>query len=137
MSEANKAVVQRLYEGISSGNLAAWDALVDDAFVEHEDNGVPPTKEGVKVFFEMILAAFPDMKMVPQHMIAEGDLVSTLAACTGTHRGEFLGMPATNKTVTMAVFDLMRLRDGKVTEHWGVSDMASLMQQLGAIPEQS
>jgi steroid delta-isomerase-like uncharacterized protein len=134
VSEANKALVQRLYEGISSGNLGAWDSLVDDGFVEHEDNGVPPTKEGVKAFFEMVLAAFPDMKMVPQHMIAESDLVSTLAICSGTHRGEFMGIPPTNKTVSMTVFDLMRVQNGKVTEHWGVSDMASLMQQLGAGP---
>jgi steroid delta-isomerase-like uncharacterized protein len=134
MSEANKAVVMGMYEAINARNLAAMGALVDDSFVEHEDNGTAPTKAGVMAFFETVLAAFPDFKMVPQHMIAEGDLVGTFVTVTGTQRGEFIGIPATNKSASVGVADFMRVKDGKVTEHWGVTDMLSMMQQLGVAP---
>jgi steroid delta-isomerase-like uncharacterized protein len=134
MSEANKALVRRLYDEINARNLGVFDAVVDDSFVEHEDNGLPPTKDGVKTFFETVLAAFPDFKMTPQQVIAESDLVSVYLTATGTHRGEFLGIPATNKSVSVNVFDLMRVQNGKITEHWGITDNASLMQQLGVGP---
>ena len=134
MSEANKAVVKRLYEEINAGNLAAFDTLVDDSFVEHEDNGTPPTKAGVKAFFEIVLAAFPDFRMSPEHLVAESDLVSVFLTVTGTQRGEFMGIPATNKSVSVNVSDLMRVQNGKITEHWGITDMAALMQQLGVGP---
>jgi len=131
MSEANKAVVRRLYEEINAGNLGAMDTLVDDSFIEHEENGMPPTKAGVKAFFEMVRTAFPDFQLVPEQIIAESDFVAAFVTATGTHRGEFLGIPATNKSISVSVSDLMRVQNGKVTEHWGVTDNAKLMQQLG------
>jgi steroid delta-isomerase-like uncharacterized protein len=134
VSEANKALVRRLYEEINARNLNAFDTLVDDGFVDHEDNGSSPNKAGTKAFFEMVLAAFPDFKMTPEHLIAESDLVSVFLTATGTHRGEFLGIPATNKPVSVKVFDLMRVQNDKITEHWGITDNASLLQQLGVGP---
>lgn len=131
MSEENKAVVRGMYEAINARNLAAMADLVDDSFVEHESNGSDPSKAGVIAFFESVLGAFPDFKMVPQHLIAEGDLVGTFVTVTGTHQGEFMGIPATNKSASVGVADFMRVKDGKVTEHWGVTDMMSMMQQLG------
>jgi steroid delta-isomerase-like uncharacterized protein len=133
VSEENKALVARLYEEISKGNLDALDTALDDSVVEHEElpPGIPPGKEGVKVFFGVVLSAFPDLTMTPNFMIAEGDLVTAFTTATGTHRGEFMGIPATGKTVTINLADYMRFRNGKVVEHWGVMDMASMMQQLG------
>jgi len=120
MSEANKAVVRRLYEEISKGNLDAIDSVLDDGFIEHEElPGLSPNREGVKALFVMIRAAFPDLKMVPQQLIAEADLVSVLALMTGTQRGEFMGIPATNKRVSVNLSDWMRVQNGKLTEHWG------------------
>ena len=67
-------------------------------------------------------------------MIAEGDRVVVRQTWTGTQRGEFMGMPATGKSVSWGVIDIVRLADGKAAEHWGQMDAMGLMMQLGAIP---
>jgi predicted ester cyclase len=79
----------------------------------------------------MLLGAFPDLHMSTTHSISEGDLVAVFVTATGTHRGEFMGIPATGKAVSINMTDWMRVQNGKVTEHWGVMDMAGMMQQLG------
>jgi steroid delta-isomerase-like uncharacterized protein len=138
MSEENKALVRRFYDEVTAGDMSVVDELVADDLVEHEEfPGIPSNKEGVKLFFEMFRAAFPDMHMEAREMIAEGDLVSARFVFTGTHQGEFMGVPATGKRVEVEGFDLVRIRDGQATEHWGQMDAMALMQQLGAIPEQT
>jgi steroid delta-isomerase-like uncharacterized protein len=133
MSEENRAVLTRLYDAVNKHSLDGFDDLVDDSFVEHEElPGLPPGKEGVKAFFSMLFGVFPDMQMIPDLMVAEGDITAAFVTVTGTHGGDFLGMPATGKSVSVHISDWMRIQDGKVVEHWGVMDMASLMQQLGA-----
>jgi steroid delta-isomerase-like uncharacterized protein len=133
MSEVNKAVVQQLFDGVTSGNLDVFDKLLSDDFVEHEEMpGMPGGKEGVKSLFRMLRGSFPDLRMTASLIIAEGDLVSAFVTATGTHRGEFMGIPATGKSVSLNLTDWMRVQNGKVTEHWGVSDMGALMQQIGA-----
>jgi predicted ester cyclase len=79
----------------------------------------------------MVRTAFPDFQLVPEQIIAESDFVAAFVTAAGTHRGEFLGIPATNKSISVSVSDLMRVQNGKVTEHWGVTDNAKLLQQLG------
>jgi predicted ester cyclase len=69
-----------------------------------------------------------------KQMIGEGDLVATLKTFSGTHEGEFLGYPPTGARVTFEVFDLVRVKDGHVTEHWAVIDMDGLNRQLGPGP---
>jgi predicted ester cyclase len=66
--------------------------------------------------------------------VAAGDLVTTYKTYHGTHQGEFLGIPATGKTVRFYTVDVMRVVNGKITEHWGVATLLDLMQQLGVIP---
>jgi steroid delta-isomerase-like uncharacterized protein len=138
MSEENKALVRTFYERVSAGDMSVVDELVADDLVEHEEfPGIPSNKEGVKLFFEMFRAAFPDMNMEARETVAEGDLVSARFVFTGTHRGEFMGVPATGKRVEVEGFDLVRVRDGLATEHWGQMDAMALMQQLGAIPAEA
>jgi steroid delta-isomerase-like uncharacterized protein len=138
MSEENKALVRTFYERVSRGDLSVVDELVADDLVEHEEfPGIPSNKEGVKLFFEMFRAAFPEMRMEAREMVAEGDLVSARFVFTGTHQGEFMGVPATGKRVEVEGFDLVRVRDGRATEHWGQMDAMALMQQLGAIPAEA
>jgi steroid delta-isomerase-like uncharacterized protein len=133
MSEENKAILTRLYDEVNKHSLDGFDDLMDDGFVEHEDlPGLPPGKEGVKAFFGMLYSAFPDLQMVPNFITAEGDIAAAFVTVTGTQNGEFMGMPPSGKSATVHISDWMRIKDGKVTEHWGVMDMASLMQQLGA-----
>jgi len=86
----------------------------------------------------MQLAAFPDMQIDAQDVIASGDKVVVRARYTGTHRGEFMGMPATGKSVNVQLIDILRLdADGLVHEHWGVMDALAMMQQLGVVPAET
>jgi steroid delta-isomerase-like uncharacterized protein len=129
--------MRRLYELVSAGDIDAFGELLADDFVEHEETpGLEPTKEGVKQFFHMYRTAFPDLGIEPQDILASGDKVVARARATGTHKGEFLGMPASGKSVDVQLIDIIRFGDdGLAREHWGVFDALAMLQQLGAIPE--
>jgi steroid delta-isomerase-like uncharacterized protein len=124
------------YEAISAGDLAGFGDLVADDFVEHQGGpGLPPTKEGTLEFFRMLLAAFPDMRMDVEDMIASGDKVVARVTATATHQGEFMGVAGTGSRVEVQLIDIMRFDDaGLVCEHWGVADLLTLLQQIGAVP---
>ena len=124
------------YERISAGDIAGFGELVADDFVEHEGGpGLPPTKEGTLEFFRILLAAFPDMRMDVEDLIASEDKTVARVKVTATHQGEFMGVPPTDARVEIQLIDIMRFDDaGLVCEHWGVTDMLSLMQQLGVVP---
>ena len=136
MAEDNKATALKFVERINKGDLTVVDDLFDPSYVDHETiPGVPPTREGLKQLFGMYLKAFPDMKITVTHVVAEGDLVVIHHLSTGTNKGEFMGMPATGKTVKYNEMHLVRFANGKVVEHWGVEDSMAMMQQLGLLPE--
>lgn len=133
------AVLRRLYELVSAGDIEGFGELVAEDFVEHEETpGLEPTKEGVKQFFRMYKAAFPDLHMEAQDILVSGDKVVARSRATGTHQGEFMAMPATGRSFDVQLIDILRIGDdGLVHEHWGVLDALAMMQQLGAIPEPS
>jgi hypothetical protein len=82
-----------------------------------------------------MLAAFPDMRMDVQDSFASGDKAVARLRISGTHQGEFMGIPATGKPVSVNLIDITRFGDdGLAREHWGVADLLAMMQQLGAIP---
>ncbi len=130
------ATARRLYDLINARDIQGFGGLLADDFVEHEElPGLEPTKDGVQTFFRMQLAAFPDMRMDVQDIVADGDKVVARVRYTGTHQGEFQGMPATGKSVDAQLVDIFRFDDaGRVGEHWGVMDLMTMMQQLGAVP---
>jgi steroid delta-isomerase-like uncharacterized protein len=132
----HSVTMRRTYERISAGDVDGFGELVADDFVEHQGGpGFPPTKEGTLEFFRMLLAAFPDVRMDVEELIASGDKTVARVRVTATHQGEFMGVPPTGHRVEMALVDIMRFDDaGRVCEHWGVADMLSLMQQIGAVP---
>jgi len=130
------ASIRRLYDLINAGDIDGFGRQLADDFVEHEEiPGIPPTKDGVIQYFKMMLAAFPDMRMDVEDVIASGDKAVARVTVTGTNKGEFMGMPATGKSATVKLIDITRFGDdGLAREHWGVVDQLALMQQLGAIP---
>lgn len=134
--EQNKELCRRLYAAVSSGDFDIFDQVVAPNFVEHEalDPRLPAGREGVKAFFETIRQAMPDMVMTPEDIIAEGDRMAVRVVMTGTQTGEFMGIPPSGKRVEISVIDLVRIENNQVVEHWGVSDMLTLMTQIGAIP---
>lgn len=92
--------MRRMYELISAGDIDGFGDLVADDFVEHDETpGLEPTREGVKQLFRMYRAAFPDLQMEPLDLLVRGDKVVARVRGTGTHQGDFMGMPATGKSV--------------------------------------
>ena len=132
MSEENKATVRGAYVAINSGNL---DGLVDalaENLVEHDVvPGMPPTKAGVHQFFTDLRKSFPDLNITIDDIFSEGEKVTARVTMKGTHNGEFMGMPATGKSIEVPVADYFRFENGKVAEHWAVTDTGIMMQQLG------
>lgn len=128
--------LRRMYERINAHDVDGFSELLAEDFVEHEETpGLAPTKDGVRQFFAMQFAAFPDLRMEPDDVLPSGDKVVARVTYRGTNQGDFLGMPATGKSVEVQLIDIIRFGDdGLAHEHWGVLDALSMMQQLGAVP---
>jgi steroid delta-isomerase-like uncharacterized protein len=129
------ASLQSLYDRLNAGDIDAFGDLIADDFVDHEElPGLPGNKEGVKDFFRMQIAAFPDLRVIVEDVIADGAKVVARARFTGTHKGELMGIPPTGKSVDVPLIDIMRFDDaGLMSEHWGVFDVMAMMQQLGVV----
>lgn len=133
--EENKAIIRRYVDEVNRANFDALDELVIPDFVDH--NPVPgqtPGLEGAKRAYVMVNNAFPDAYFDLQALIAEGDKVVGRGVMTGTHRGEFLGVAATGRSVTWTGMRIFTVKEGKVTEGWINLDLLSVMQQVGAFP---
>lgn len=130
------AAMRQLYDRVNAGDLDGLGSLLADDFVEHEDlPGAPSTKDGVIAFFRAFREAFPDMAMHAEDVLVSGDKVVARARVTGTHRGDWAGMPATGRAIDVPLIDIIRIGDdGLAREHWGVLDAMTMMQQLGAVP---
>lgn len=136
----NKETTKKILAAIDAGDLAAFSKYVSPSVEEHMT--FPPGMPAGLSDFEMakmLIAgyhtAFPDSKTEVQQMIAEGDMVVVYSVFNGTNKGDFMGMPATNKTVRVEQVDIIRFdASGKGMEHWAVIDQLAMMQQLGIIP---
>jgi steroid delta-isomerase-like uncharacterized protein len=136
-TDQNKALVRQLMEeAFNRGNISLVDESFAPDFVEHEElpPGIPPGREGVKQLTTMFRSAFPNFKVTFDDVIAEGDKVVVRSTWSGTHKGEFMGIPPTGKSVSFGVIDIIRIAGGKFVEHWGQMDSMGMMQQLGVIP---
>jgi len=122
-AEANKAVRLRLYEEINKGNFDIFDELYADEL-----------KEEMKQTFVSLRAGFPDFHFTADDMIAEGDLIATRWTLTGTHTGEFMGIPPTNKQMVVTGIAIARMVNGKHQRIWEDFDRLGMMQQLGLFP---
>ena len=86
----------------------------------------------LNTFNNVLRPAFPDLKVIIHEQVAEGDVVTTRKAITGTHTGSLLGIAPTGAAVTIDVIDMVRLRNGRYYEHWGVNTLPAVLQQLSA-----
>jgi steroid delta-isomerase-like uncharacterized protein len=131
--EDNKQAARRFYEDVINGrNLDAIDGLLTPEGVDHTFGS--QSAEQAKQFFGMVQQAFPDMRVEVHEVIAEGELVAARVTYTGTHQGEFVGIPATGKQTTVSGVDFFRMEGGRQAEHWGGPDMFSFLMQLGVMP---
>jgi predicted SnoaL-like aldol condensation-catalyzing enzyme len=135
-TERNKEVVRRFVEEVQNNrDWAVYDELNAPDFVNlSAPPGVPSDREGGKIFLGSFMDAFSDGRWTIDDMIAEGDLVATRKTFTGTHTGDLGQIPATGKSVSLQYVDILRLRDGRIIEHWLSMDQLSFMQQLGVMP---
>lgn len=137
MSQENKDIVRRCWEEcFNKGNLNVVDQLVAPSYVWHGPGMEVHGREGVKQVINTYRTAFPDIRMTYQDQIAEGDKVASRWTVHGTHRGDLMGTPPTNKPMTLSGMVLSRLVKGQIVEEWEVFDQLGMMQQLGLIPAQ-
>jgi len=129
-----QAVMRRIYrEVFTQGNDELIDELMHEDFVEHEDlpPGVPPGREAPKAMMAMMRSAFPDFSVDIEELLQDGNKVIARARFSGTHQGEFMGIPATGNKFDISVIDIIEFRGDKAIAHWGLMDNAKMMEQLG------
>ncbi len=131
-----KALERRFFEEmLNSGDTTAGDELFAAGAFDHAAfPGQAPGREGFKQAVVMMHGAFPDIHYTIDDMVAEGDRIAARWTLRGTHAGEFLGIPATGKQVTVEGIHILRFASGQIVECWEVWDRLSMLQQLGAIP---
>jgi steroid delta-isomerase-like uncharacterized protein len=130
----HKALVQDLYDALVPGVdvSAVIDRYFADDFVENEAfPGQDDSRETPKQMFTMVFAAFPDFRATVHDIIVDGDKAVVRLTFSGTHQGEFMGVPASGNRAEFSVIDIHEFRGDKIVAHWGVTDMAALMAQIG------
>jgi predicted ester cyclase len=137
-SDENKALIRRYIRAIDDNQSSDWsvvDDFVAEDFVAHNPPipGVSLDREGMKQAAAIFRVATPGRHEIGMQ-IAEGDLVVSQVRGRGVHAGELLGIPATNKDVETDGIVIHRIRDGKIVEYWSVTDIARVLQQIGALP---
>jgi steroid delta-isomerase-like uncharacterized protein len=136
---SNKATFSRLHEAMNAGDAEVISKTIDEVV---EPNllfhaPVPSDASGARAFkqvWAVLLRAFPDLHVAVEDVIAEGDKVVCRNTVTGTHQGEYRGLPPTGRSVTYNEIFILRFAGGRIAEIWGVADVFSQMRQLGAIP---
>ena len=136
MTQENKNISRRLIEEVyNKGNLSAIDEMLSSDYVNHSaPPGLTNDSAGLKDFATMYRTAFPDLHIEIEDMISEGEEVVTRWTATGTHQGELMGIPATNRKVTVTGLAMNRLAGGKIVEAWNEFDTSSMLAQLGVNP---
>ncbi len=132
-SDAEMVARRLIEEGFNQGNLGVCDELAADELVEHQDFGPDHAAgaEGVKAVIDSLRRGFSDFHLEIEDLAVDGDKVWLRMAGTGTNDGSFMGNPPTGRRMRTDVFDLIRVRDGRIVEHWGVPDRLGTLFQLG------
>ena len=131
-AEANAALVLESIEAFNAGDMAKLLAVAAPDIVIHYAEMPEPLRgrETWQQGYELVKRAFPDLKIHVDDLVAAGDKVALRLTLSGTHQGEFQGIPATGRTVSYVSHEFYRVADGLVAEEWLCSDMASLLSQL-------
>jgi predicted ester cyclase len=136
MSDSNKQVLQRIYDEVfNQGNLDVVDEVVAPDCVEHTP---PPgfetgdVRKGLKQFTQALRAGIPDVRFSVEQMLASEDLVAAYYVVEGTHQGQLFGVPATGERIAFHGMDMVRVADGKGTDHWGFDNL--MLRLTGGAP---
>jgi len=132
LTDQNKDIVTRFNkEVIEQGNLNTFNELMDESFINRT---APPDANGPQgmwhTFNNILRPALSNLKVKIHDQIAEGEKVTTRKSITGTHTGNLLGVAPTNKPITIEVIDIVRIKNGKYFEHWGINTFQSVLAEL-------
>ena len=131
--ESNKLLIKSFVQEVfNKHNLTALDKYYAPYVIQHNPMA-EQGRQGFKRFFVPFFSAFPDVHAIIEHILAENTVVLVFLNWTGTHKGEFQGIPATNRPINMRTADLFRIdTNGTIVEHWSVVDSFDLLKQIGA-----
>jgi steroid delta-isomerase-like uncharacterized protein len=133
--EANKTALRRAVASFSAVTVETYLQLYHpQATLHFLPPGLPTGRDGARLFYQGFLAAFPDAQIVLEDFVSEGDKVAARYTVEGTHRGEFMGVPASGKRVSITAITILRFVDGQCVERWNEANFLGLLQQLGAVP---
>jgi len=133
--EKNKEIVRRFNkEVIEHGNLDTFKQLMDNDFINRTAPATSNGAEGMwNTFSNILRPAFPDLTVEIYEQIAEDDKVVTRKAIIGTHKGRLFDILPTEQKIKIDVIDIVRLKDGKYLEHWGINTLQTVLSDLKKI----
>jgi steroid delta-isomerase-like uncharacterized protein len=139
---SNKATLVRFHDAVNSGDAELIAKTIDEVVDPDVRIGTPlpidaTGAQALKQVWATLLRAYPDLHVAVEDVIAEADKLVCRNVVTGTHQGEYLGLPPTGRSVTYNEIFIFRFEGGRIAETWGVVDLLAQLRQLGAIPEPS
>lgn len=132
-TEQNKELIKQYNEQvIGEGDMEWFVNHSSPEFINHSaQEGMPAGREGMIYFFTKILhTSFSNVQVTVRDMVASDNKVTTRKEITGVHSGNLMGIAATGRPVKISVIDIMVVKDGKITEHWGETNFAAVIQSL-------
>jgi steroid delta-isomerase-like uncharacterized protein len=133
--DENKALVRRFFAlGPSQGDLKAAGELLANDFTLHVPLPCSPGVQGMKEVILACRAAFEHLDVTVEDLVADGEMVAARFTARGIHKGTFMGLLATGKSITMTGIEIFRIENGRIAELWGEANLLGLMQQLGILP---
>lgn len=132
--EQTRKIVEDYMNAWAKGDEARLETLLDNGYKFSPPPGFAPNKQGALEMARQYAEAFPDMRMTYTNWVVQGDNVAVRAVCSGTHKGEFMGVPATNKKADITGIAIVKVRNGKVVQDISEFDQLGLLTKLGAIP---
>jgi steroid delta-isomerase-like uncharacterized protein len=134
MSDEARQIGRRFIEAFAAGDTDALAEIVTEDVYDHNRRfGVPQGRQPLLDAVKAFKSALPDLEITIDQELAEGDLVANTGFMSGTHEGDFMGIPPTNNRVVFAWMDMHRVKDGKIVESWHVEDGAAMLAQMGAM----
>ena len=131
-TEENKEIVRRYQEAYNTCNYDALDEVVAvDVLTPNMISTMPRGREGAKLVHQKTVTGMPDYHTAIEDLIAEGDKVAARVRITGTHTGDFYGIPPTGRHIDLSGIYIVRIADGKIVEHWGEENGSEVLRQLG------
>lgn len=133
--QQNIAATERFGEAANNAQLGPFREIIAPNFVDHDPApGQEPGPDGLIQFHEKLRAAFPDLSVTVEQMVADDDNVAIAYTIAGTHEGKFMGIPPTGRPVKARGMQVSRFQNGQIVERWESSDELGILQQIGAFP---